>query len=237
MNAYPGHGPSSRIESGPSRRSFLRNTTRGTIVAVGSGLGMEFALPSLALAQNPSNPDAALRELTAGNQRFTAGRLTAHEHDLDILKQHTIEQARTIRYGPFLRRFPCAGRVDFRSEYWTYLCHPDRRQLYYAGSHCEYRIWRCRARHQSDFGNGSQRMRCGEGGDPSQRSSGTNQCALFAYSAGGRPSRSEPRSGDKSERPDPGSSFTKSVDRRLGPPEGEQAEGDRSILRPRQWQS
>ena len=60
--------------------------------------------------------------------------------------------------------------------------------------------------------------------------------ALSAYSACGRPSRSEPRSGDKSERPDPGSSFTQSVDRRLGPSEGEQAEGDRSILRPRQWQ-
>ena len=54
---------------------------------MGSGLGTEFALPSLALAQNPSSPDAALRELIAGNQRFTAGRLTAHEHDLEILKQ------------------------------------------------------------------------------------------------------------------------------------------------------
>jgi carbonic anhydrase len=92
MNAYSGHDPSSPIDSDPSRRSFLRNTTRGTIVALGSGLGMKFALPSLALAQNPSSPDAALRELTAGNQRFTAGRLTAHEHDLDILKQHTLEK-------------------------------------------------------------------------------------------------------------------------------------------------
>ncbi len=103
MNAFPGHGPSSRIESGPSRRSFLRNTTRGTIVAVGSGLGMKFALPSLALAQNPSSPDAALRELIAGNQRFTAGRLTAHEHDLDILKQHTIE-----KQEPFATVLSCA---------------------------------------------------------------------------------------------------------------------------------
>jgi carbonic anhydrase len=103
MDAFPGHGPSSRIESGQSRRSFLRNTTRGTIVAVGSGLGMEFALPSLALAQNPSSPDAALRELTAGNQRFTAGRLTAHEHDLEILKQHTLE-----KQEPFATVLSCA---------------------------------------------------------------------------------------------------------------------------------
>ena len=101
MNAFPEHGPSGRIESGPSRRSFLRNTSRGTIVAVGSGLGIEFALPSLALAQNPSNPDAALRELTAGNQRFTAGRLTAHEHDLDILNS---TQSSSKNHSP--RSFP-----------------------------------------------------------------------------------------------------------------------------------
>lgn len=103
MNGFSGHGLSSRIESGPSRRSFLRNTTRGTIIAVGSGVGKEFALPSLALAQNPSNPDAALRELIGGNQRFTAGRLTAHEHDLDILKQHAIE-----KQEPFATVLSCA---------------------------------------------------------------------------------------------------------------------------------
>jgi carbonic anhydrase len=103
MNQIPGHGPSNRTESGPSRRSFLRNTTMGTIVAAGSGLGVEFARPSLALAQNPSSPDAALQELTAGNQRFIAGRLTAHDHDLDILKQHTIE-----KQEPFATVLSCA---------------------------------------------------------------------------------------------------------------------------------
>src|SRR5580700_2541992 len=102
MNAFP-YGPSSRLESGPSRRSFLRSTTRGTIAAAGLGLGVEFALPSLALAQNLSNPDAALRELIAGNQRFTAGRLTAHEHDLEILKQHTVE-----KQEPFATVLSCA---------------------------------------------------------------------------------------------------------------------------------
>jgi carbonic anhydrase len=64
---------------------------------------MEFARPSLALAQNPSSPDAALRELMAGNQRFTSGRLTAHEHDLDILKRHTIE-----KQEPFAMILSCA---------------------------------------------------------------------------------------------------------------------------------
>src|SRR5580698_1345745 len=103
MKAFPEHGRSSRVESGPSRRSCLPNTTRGTIMAVGSGLGMEFARPSLAFAQNPSSPDAALRELMAGNRRFTSGRLTAHEHDLDILKRHTIE-----KQEPFAMILSCA---------------------------------------------------------------------------------------------------------------------------------
>src|ERR1700758_939327 len=89
------------LNRAPSRRSFLRDTTMGTIVAVGSGLGTELALPALALAQNPSNPDAALRELPAGNQRFTANRLTAHEHDLDILRQHTTE-----KQDPLPQSFP-----------------------------------------------------------------------------------------------------------------------------------
>jgi len=103
MNASPGTVRQSALNQAPSRRSFLRNTTMGAMVAVGSGLGMEFTLPSLALAQNPSSPDAALRELTAGNQRFTTGRLTAHEHDLDILKQHTIE-----KQEPFATVLSCA---------------------------------------------------------------------------------------------------------------------------------
>jgi carbonic anhydrase len=99
MNAFPG----TVRQAAPSRRSFLRNTTMGTVVAVGSGLGMELALPALAPAQSPLSPDAALRELTAGNQRYTAGRLTAHEHDLDILKQHTTE-----KQEPFAAVLSCA---------------------------------------------------------------------------------------------------------------------------------
>jgi carbonic anhydrase len=103
MNPLVGNGPSSRTESCPSRRSFLHNMTMGTIVAAASGLGSEFALPSLAVAQNPSSPDAALRELTAGNQRFTAGRLTAHERDVAILRQHTVE-----KQEPFAMVLSCA---------------------------------------------------------------------------------------------------------------------------------
>jgi carbonic anhydrase len=64
----------------------------GTIVAMGSSLSMEFVPPSLVLAQNPPSPEAALQELTSGNLRFIAGRLTHNEHDLAILKEHTIDK-------------------------------------------------------------------------------------------------------------------------------------------------
>jgi carbonic anhydrase len=76
----------------PSRRRFLRNAPIGTILALGSSLIWEFVRPSLVLAQKPQNPDAALRELTSGNLRFVAGRLTHNEHDLAVLKAHTIDK-------------------------------------------------------------------------------------------------------------------------------------------------
>lgn len=48
--------------------------------------------PNPLAAQTPPSPDAALQELIAGNRRFVAGRLTAHEHDLAVLKQHTVDK-------------------------------------------------------------------------------------------------------------------------------------------------
>ena len=75
-----------------SRRLFLRNAPMGTIVALGSSLSLGFGVSSRVLARNPTTPEAAVEELTKGNQRFIAGRLTHNEQDLAILKQHTIEK-------------------------------------------------------------------------------------------------------------------------------------------------
>jgi hypothetical protein len=70
-------------------------------VAAGSGLGMELAFPPLISAQTPYSPDDALREPIAGNGRFKAGRFTAPDHDLAVLKQHTMEkQEHSRRYFP-----------------------------------------------------------------------------------------------------------------------------------------
>jgi carbonic anhydrase len=59
--------------------------------------------PRRVLAQTTLSPDDALRELMDGNKRFVAERVTAHEHDLAILKQHTIE-----KQEPFATVLSCA---------------------------------------------------------------------------------------------------------------------------------
>jgi carbonic anhydrase len=71
-----------------SRRQWLRMGLAATAVTAASGT-LELAFPTPALAQSTLSPQAALDELVAGNKRFTAGRLTAHDADLAILKQHT----------------------------------------------------------------------------------------------------------------------------------------------------
>jgi carbonic anhydrase len=70
-----------------TRRRFLKHTTAGT-VAVLSG----FVQPRRVLAQTTLSADAALEDLMAGNRRFVAGRLSAFDQDLTILKQHTAEK-------------------------------------------------------------------------------------------------------------------------------------------------
>jgi carbonic anhydrase len=86
-----------------TRRRFFRRSTGAAITTFGSGAMLEFALVRCIGAQNLSNPEAALQDLISGNQRFTSNRLTHHEHDLDILKQHTID-----RQEPFAAVLSCA---------------------------------------------------------------------------------------------------------------------------------
>lgn len=54
--------------------------------------GIEFAAPRPVLAQSKLSPDAALQELMDGNARFISGRANAHEHDVLILKQNTLDK-------------------------------------------------------------------------------------------------------------------------------------------------
>src|ERR1700686_5352429 len=85
-----------------SRRRFLQMGVAGTVAGL-FGNGLELALPPQVRAQSTLSPSAALTELMAGNKRFTTGRLTAHEHDLVILRQNTIE-----KQEPFAAVLSCA---------------------------------------------------------------------------------------------------------------------------------
>ena len=63
-------------------------------------MGARFQMPR---TQNDLTPDAALKELLAGNQRFASNQLTSVEHDLVILKEHTAD-----KQEPFAGVLACA---------------------------------------------------------------------------------------------------------------------------------
>jgi carbonic anhydrase len=85
-----------------SRRKLLSMGFTATAASFLAG-GLDLTLPPLAQAQSTHSPSAALDELMAGNKRFTSGRLTAHDQDLTILKQHTEE-----KQEPFAAVLSCA---------------------------------------------------------------------------------------------------------------------------------
>jgi carbonic anhydrase len=82
-----------------SRRAFFRETLTVAATAAFSGLAWEHT----ALAQTTLSPDAALRQLIDGNQRFAEGRLTSFAEDLDILKAKTVD-----KQEPFAAVLSCA---------------------------------------------------------------------------------------------------------------------------------
>ena len=77
--------------------------TAGTLSGLVSVAGMKLANPRPVLAQSKLSPDAALKELMDGNRRFTSGTSIAHEQDVAILKQNTIE-----KQEPFAAILSCA---------------------------------------------------------------------------------------------------------------------------------
>ena len=87
----------------PARRRFLQLVAGGALMSAIVRAGSELSFPGSAFAQSTLTPDAALGELMAGNQRFISGSLTAHEHDLAILKQNTTE-----KQEPFAAVLSCA---------------------------------------------------------------------------------------------------------------------------------
>jgi carbonic anhydrase len=80
-----------------SRRQFVAGLGAAGVVG---GLGWS---GTSALAQSGITPDAALRELTEGNERFAAGKITSFAEDLEILKAKTVE-----KQEPFAAVLSCA---------------------------------------------------------------------------------------------------------------------------------
>lgn len=85
------------------RRKFLRSAVSGAAVGIAAQAGIELTFPPMLRAQTNLTPDAALHELMAGNQRFAANQLTSVEHDLAILKEHTVD-----KQEPFAGVLGCA---------------------------------------------------------------------------------------------------------------------------------
>ena len=94
--------PEQNIINPFARRQFLRSVL--TCAVGGAAVsGIEVALPQTLLAQTPLTPDAALRELMTGNERFDNNQLTSVEQDLRILKENTVE-----KQEPFAAVLACA---------------------------------------------------------------------------------------------------------------------------------
>jgi carbonic anhydrase len=89
-------------DQAPSRRRFLRMSLTGAAAGLLTS-ALELAAPSPISAQSTLSPDVALAQLLDGNKRFASGRLTAHEQDLAVLKQHTAE-----KQEPFAAVLSCA---------------------------------------------------------------------------------------------------------------------------------
>ena len=96
----PGNG---LIRTGSGRRQFLLAACSGAVVGIAAQVGVDFASPTTVSAQSNLSPNAALQELLAGNQRFAANQLTSIEHDLTILKEHTVG-----KQEPFAAVLSCA---------------------------------------------------------------------------------------------------------------------------------
>ena len=84
-----------------NRRQILQAIVASA--AAGAAGATALALPRSAQAQANLTPDAALKELIAGNERFAANQLTSIQHDLEVLKNRTAE-----KQEPFAAVLACA---------------------------------------------------------------------------------------------------------------------------------
>ena len=85
------------------RREFLQRALSTAVVGAVAETGITLSSPASLRAQTNLSPDEALQELMAGNQRFIANQMTSFQHDLDMLKEKTVN-----KQEPFAAVLSCA---------------------------------------------------------------------------------------------------------------------------------
>ena len=86
-----------------SRRQMLRSIVAGAGARFAGATLLDFASPRLLDAQTTLSPDAALRELIAGNERSVTNQLVSVQTDLEVLRNHTAD-----KQEPFAAVLACA---------------------------------------------------------------------------------------------------------------------------------
>ncbi|MGB2635405.1 MAG: carbonic anhydrase [Candidatus Acidiferrum sp.] len=92
-----------RASSEFRRREFLQKAFSTALVGAVAQTGLELTSPAALRAQTNLTPDAALQELVAGNERFSKNQMTSIDHDLAMLKDHTVD-----KQEPFAGVLSCA---------------------------------------------------------------------------------------------------------------------------------
>jgi len=92
-----------RRQTSVGRRQFLQSGISGIVAGIAAPALLNVATAPRLKAQTDLSPEAAMRELLAGNERFAANRLTSVDHDLTILKEKTVD-----KQEPFAAVLSCA---------------------------------------------------------------------------------------------------------------------------------
>jgi carbonic anhydrase len=101
------------------RREFLQTVLSTAVVGATAQAGLELSFPCVARAQSTITPESAIQELIEGNKRFSANQLSSIQHDLDALKNRTVD-----KQEPFAAILACAdSRVPVELIFDQTICH------------------------------------------------------------------------------------------------------------------
>jgi carbonic anhydrase len=85
------------------RREFLQTVLSTAVVGATARADLGLSFPRVVRAQSKITPESAMQELVEGNKRFSANQLSSIQHDLDLLKNRTVD-----KQEPFAAILACA---------------------------------------------------------------------------------------------------------------------------------